>query len=161
MKYTETYVALQEYPDEITLAINISNCPFRCEGCHSPWLREDKGQVLSVSILDTLIEDNQGISCIGFMGGDRTLDEVQSLARHIHAKYPGLKVGMYSGRALLQDLKPLFPILDYIKVGPYIKEKGGLDSKDTNQVFYMIEHPRQGECSLHNWTHKFQKINLT
>lgn len=157
MRYAETYIALQEFPDEITLAINISNCPFRCEGCHSPWLREDKGQTLSATELDRLIEENKGISCVGFMGGDRTLDEVEFLARHIHDKYPGLKVGLYSGRSLMLDLKPLFPILNYIKIGPYIKEKGGLDSTETNQVFYMIEHLKQGGQSLHNWTHKFQR----
>ena len=158
MKYAETYIALQEFPDEITLAINISNCPFRCEGCHSPWLWEDKGQTLSASVLDSLIQSNKGISCVAFMGGDRTLDEVTELARHVRESYPELKIGIYSGRSLLQGLKPLIPVLDFIKIGPYLKDRGGLDSKTTNQVFYYIEHQKDGGYYFHDWTYKFQKL---
>jgi len=29
-------------------------------------------------------------------------------------------------------------LLDYIKLGPYVEEKGGLDNPNTNQRFYRI-----------------------
>ncbi len=29
---------------------------------------------------------------------------------------------------------------DYIKLGPYVKEKGGLRSKNTNQLFFQIDN---------------------
>ena len=38
MKYTDTQVTFSEFPDEIALCINISNCPWHCPGCHSPEL---------------------------------------------------------------------------------------------------------------------------
>ena len=34
VKYLETKVVLSEIPNEITLAINITNCPCVCKGCH-------------------------------------------------------------------------------------------------------------------------------
>ena len=34
-------VVFEEIPDEVTLAIEITNCPGMCVGCHSPWLRGD------------------------------------------------------------------------------------------------------------------------
>ena len=35
LKYVNTQEVFQEFPDEITLAINISKCPCHCRGCHS------------------------------------------------------------------------------------------------------------------------------
>ena len=46
LKYVDTKVVFQEIPDEITLAINISNCPCHCPGCHSSYLAEDIGNAL-------------------------------------------------------------------------------------------------------------------
>ena len=39
----DTSVVFLEIPDEICCAINISNCPHRCDGCHSQYLRKDIG----------------------------------------------------------------------------------------------------------------------
>ena len=38
LKYVNTDIVFQEIPDEVTLAVNISNCPCRCPGCHSQYL---------------------------------------------------------------------------------------------------------------------------
>ena len=54
LKYVDTQVVFREIPNEITLAINISNCPFKCEECHSPYLREDIGKPLDIEAIDTL-----------------------------------------------------------------------------------------------------------
>jgi len=35
LKYTTAQVVFSEIPDEITLAINLSNCPIHCPNCHS------------------------------------------------------------------------------------------------------------------------------
>ena len=43
MKYVNESVVFAEIPDEVTLAINISNCPCRCPGCHSKFLWGDIG----------------------------------------------------------------------------------------------------------------------
>ena len=46
LKYVDTLVSFQEVPDEISLCINISNCPCHCDGCHSPYLADDIGEYL-------------------------------------------------------------------------------------------------------------------
>ena len=39
-----TSVVMEEIPDKVTLAVDISNCTGLCEGCHSPFLRKDVGE---------------------------------------------------------------------------------------------------------------------
>ena len=68
LKYVDTLVSFQEVPDEITLCINISNCPCHCEGCHSAYLAEDIGTPLNWNaLLYDLIPNNKGITCICFI----------------------------------------------------------------------------------------------
>ena len=64
MKYTDTQITFTEFPDEISLCINISNCSFHCPGCHSPELWEDIGTELTEEELSKLIEANNGITCV-------------------------------------------------------------------------------------------------
>ena len=47
-------IVCQEIPDEISLAVNISCCPNRCPGCHSPWLWEDAGEPMTEEFLEAL-----------------------------------------------------------------------------------------------------------
>ena len=44
LKYVDAKVVFAEVPDEVTLAINISNCPCQCKGCHSSYLAQDIGK---------------------------------------------------------------------------------------------------------------------
>jgi len=132
MKYLDTAVTFREFPDEISLCINITNCPFHCSGCHSPELWEDVGTELTYGKLDDLIKTNKGITLVGFMGGDPIL--VNSLASYIKHNY-NIKVGWYWGGTDIP--KEVYLInFDYIKLGPYIKELGGLDNPNTNQRMY-------------------------
>jgi anaerobic ribonucleoside-triphosphate reductase activating protein len=149
MKYTDTQIGFQEFPDEISLLINISNCPFHCPGCHSPELWEDVGTELTFKELHRLIYVNKGITCIGFMGGKPK--EVNLLAEYIKNIDPPLKVGWYWGGTSIPEEIEL-ELFDFIKLGPYIKEKGGLDNPNTNQKFYHIENGK-----LVDWTYKFWK----
>ena len=52
LKYVNSSVVFQEIPDEVTLAINISNCPCHCPGCHSKYLWEDIGLPLTTGAID-------------------------------------------------------------------------------------------------------------
>lgn len=135
IKYLETLVAFAEIPDEITLCINITNCPCNCNGCHSSYLSKDIGEELNNDVLDKLISDNSGISCIAFMGGDSSPKEINDLAKYVKDKYP-ISIAWYSGRQeLSKDIN--LDNFDYIKLGPYIKELGPLTSKTTNQRLYQ------------------------
>ena len=57
LKYANYDIVFQEVPDEVTLAINISNCPNQCVGCHSKYLWRDEGYALDKDALDKLIEE--------------------------------------------------------------------------------------------------------
>lgn len=48
-------VVFAEVPDEVTLAINISNCPCQCKGCHSSYLAQDIGTELTFNEVRKLI----------------------------------------------------------------------------------------------------------
>lgn len=138
LKYVDAEVVFAEIPDEITLAINISNCPCHCEGCHSSYLAEDIGEPLDLQHLTDLIDKNKGITCVCIMGGDANPSEVDDIAQDIKEYYPELKVGWYSGRQELSKEIDLYNF-DYVKLGPYIKDKGPLNCKTTNQVLLEIE----------------------
>ena len=140
LKYVDTLVSFQEVPDEISLCINISNCPCHCEGCHSPYLAEDIGTELTWNELEKLIKNNIGISCVCFMGGDSCPDYIEQLALFIKYQswYP-LKVAWYSGKSSIpNDLD--ISLFNYIKVGPYIPKLGGLDKETTNQIMYKVDN---------------------
>lgn len=153
MKYVDTLVSFSEIPDEITLCINISNCPNKCERCHSPWLQENIGIELNNYELYDIINKNSGISCVCFMGGDSNPEEINNLAIKIKSK--NLKVGWYSGNSEISD-KINIKNFDYIKIGPYLKDKGPLSDKNTNQKMYKIIH-FTGMNSLKDITYKFWK----
>lgn len=70
IKYVGYDIVFREIPDETTLAINLSNCPCHCKGCHSSYLAGDVGEVLTVSKIEGMIESNKGITAVCFMGGD-------------------------------------------------------------------------------------------
>lgn len=139
MKYIGSEVVFREIPEEISLAINITNCPIHCPDCHSKILWEDVGDVLDWNELDGLIRGNPGITCVLFMGGDANLEEIKYLTLAIHTNYPTLKVALYSGNQL-SKLKKKIDIswFDYIKTGPFIKKFGPLNVKTTNQKLYKV-----------------------
>jgi anaerobic ribonucleoside-triphosphate reductase activating protein len=132
MKYTTTEIVMREFPGEITLAINISGCPNLCEGCHSPELRQDIGKELNYKVVEELIEQNKGITCIGFMGGDAYTEELKDIFGNLRWYKPDIKIGWYSGRDYLDT--DFIPYVDYYKFGSYQPKYGPLDSPTTNQV---------------------------
>lgn len=136
MKYTDTQVVFEEIPDEITLCLNISNCPVRCPGCHSKHLWGDIGEVLDDESLEKLVTENKGISCVCFMGHEDLsgIRDVVSLAESVKRKHAGIKVALFSGYDELPMEK--LGIFDYVKTGPYIDELGPLNSHTTNQRMY-------------------------
>lgn len=172
LKYIDTKVCFQEIPDEITLCINLSRCPCQCRGCHSSYLAEDIGKILTVSRIDKLLKQNEGITAICFMGGDNDPALVNHYANHIKNirkeyviskkeityGFTDIKVGWFSGK---QEIAKEIDLnnFDYIKVGPYIEELGPLNSPTTNQRFYKIVTSSTGKRNLVDITHKFWKNN--
>lgn len=139
LKYVDAKVVFAEVPDEVTLAINISNCPCQCKGCHSSYLAQDIGKPLNKVSLRELIEDNKGVSCVSFMGGDSDAIHLVALASWVKT-HTHLKVAWYSGRQELADIvAKQLQWFDFIKLGPYKEEFGPLNSRTTNQRLYRVE----------------------
>lgn len=139
LKYVNYGVVFQEIPCETTLSINISHCPIHCLGCHSKYLWDDIGSPLDVHSLNNLLKEyGSDITCVCFMGGDIDPETINSLAHHVKAEYPNLKVGWYSGYSHLSTCVSLLN-LDYVKLGPYNMKLGGLKSPATNQRLYKID----------------------
>ena len=159
LKYVDTLVTFSEIPDEISLCINVSNCPCHCMNCHSSYLAEDIGEELTLDKIYKLIDNNEGITCICFMGGDSSPKEIDMFARLIKDLYD-IKVAWYSGKQeLSKDIN--LSNFNYVKLGPYIEELGPLNSKTTNQRMYEVvyNHYEDGTTGyeLEDITYKFLK----
>ena len=158
LKVASFDIVFQEIPGEVTLALNLSNCPCHCPGCHSPHLAEDIGEPLTDELLEGLLARyGSMITCVAFMGGDADPAEVARWAAyisHLSISPSPLKTAWYSGRQQLPESLSVkrsvseavcqcnglsgtagLPF-DYIKLGPYIESLGGLKSPTTNQRLY-------------------------
>lgn len=152
LKYINTQVVFREFPDETTLSFNISNCPIHCKDCHSKYLWEDVGIELSMpNILKELELYKSGITCIGLMGGDSSPQDINKIAKDIKENLKDVKIGWYSGKDSISLYIDLINF-NYIKLGPYIEEYGGLDNPNTNQKLFEVN-----DGKLINITHKLWK----
>jgi len=148
LKYYNYDIVFQEVPDEVTLAVNISNCPNHCPGCHSPHLCKDIGKQLDEETISNMISKyNKCITCFCFMGGDANQDEVIKMAEYVHTKF-NKKVAWYSGKQTFP--KNITPF-QYLKLGPYNPKYGGLDKKTTNQRMYKINNKKPVDITNRFW----------
>ena len=140
LRFVNYNIVFQEVPGEVTLAINLSNCPNRCKGCHSPYLREDIGKILDNNVLAELLEKyGNSVTCICFMGGDASPKSVEDCSVFLRNETNGkIKIGWYSGRNSF-PMECSIQNFNYIKLGYYDEYMGGLDSETTNQRFYQVE----------------------
>lgn len=149
LKVIDFQIGMIEVPDEISLTIGISNCPFRCPGCHTPLMQEDVGVILKDVLDKKIIENIDGITCVCFLGGDIDLEEVAYLSKKIKENYH-LKTAIYLGAETIN--KKYYKYFDFIKLGQYKIKLGGLDSINTNQRFYEVKNDK-----LIDITYRFQK----
>lgn len=152
LKYIGYSIVLQEVPDEITLAFNISGCPYHCDGCHSSYLWDYAGRFVSDDLQDVLKKYSGLITCVCFMGGDQNREDLDEMLRCI--KKMNLKTAIYTGNDT-PDLN--WDLLDYVKCGHYDKKLGGLSSRNTNQK--MLRKSADGEWE--DITYKFWKEGKT
>lgn len=135
MKFYQYTVVFQEVPDEITLAFEITNCPHKCEGCHSPHLLEDIGTELTIDVFKEVLGKYFGmITNVAFFGGEQ-YDEMEEMLDY--AKDLGLKTTLWTGGC---DVAPrIKEKLNFLKTGEYRHELGGLQSEDTNQKYINVK----------------------
>jgi anaerobic ribonucleoside-triphosphate reductase activating protein len=139
LKYYNYDIVFQEIPNEVTLAINITNCPNRCKGCHIPRLQDNTGEELNEKIITTLLgKYASAITCFCFMGGDAEPYRIVELGNYISCLYPRIKLAWYSGCDVLPEGfdKTVF---QYIKLGGYNEKTGSLKCETTNQHLFEVQ----------------------
>ncbi len=157
LKYTDTQVCFQEVPDEITLCINLSNCPCHCKGCHSPYLAEDIGKVLVYSRIERLIKENRGITAICFMGGDNDPKSINHYAKLIKESYIekvdevckiNQMISLHKGVTLFpgDEMMLMHPIPNPIKVGWYSGRQELSEDIDLKNFDFIKLGPYREEC---------------
>ncbi len=129
-----TSVVIEEIPDKLTLAVEISNCQGNCIGCHSPFLKSDIGEELTPERVSALIADNFGVNCFLFLGEGSDRKALLDLASYLRLNHPSLELALYSGRKAVEE--DIWEAFDYVKIGPYIESLGPLNSVTTNQRLY-------------------------
>lgn len=157
VKYCGSHIAFQEVPNEVSLILSITNCPNNCDGCHSPWLRADIGNELSVGEIRYMLDGYPGgITCVCFMGTGKEPKELAPLVLSVHRS--GYKVCIYDGNdtpdllTYLQSMGEDY-LPEYYKFGSYKKELGGLDSPITNQRMLKLWPTHQYE-DITSWFYK-------
>lgn len=161
IKYASYAVTFAEVPDEVCLTIQVTNCPCRCDGCHSAYLQQDIGADLEKD-LPSLLEQYKGrVTCVCFMGSGNDLEALARCVGIVHGF--GLRVAIYTGNAFnamlhawLQYVTFLYGLPEYVKTGVYVKELGGLDSEKTNQQMWKLE----GEFTYQDITSRFWKKRI-
>lgn len=160
VNYLYSSILLQEIPHEISLGFQITGCKIACTDCHSPFVWNPYyGNPLTKEVIDRHLIQAKHSSCILFLGGEDKPDLLE-LALECRRSYDQ-KLALYSGRDLsyffstdLTDPSPWISTLDYLKVGPYKKELGGLSDPRTNQRLYKIEE------SVYS-VHEYELVDIT
>ena len=134
IKYKDSYVVFEEIPDRVTLAFSISNCQNRCKGCHSAFLRKDVGDILDEEVLVKKFSKTiSRCNCVLFLGEGNDIDGLIRLSDYIRTEF-NVETAIYSGRDSVEDC--IFEHFDYVKVGSYQADLGGLNKRTTNQRLY-------------------------
>ena len=155
LKYLYCKELFAEVPGEITLGISISGCMIQCKGCHSRELWEDKGEPLDVETLCGLLNQHNGITCLCLFGGEHDIDALTELFMYAHKR---VKTAWYCGLDIIpKDKIGIKQHLDYLKLGHFDIELGGLDSPTTNQRLYKLDHQGDGNYWETDITHQLQK----
>ena len=161
LKYLYISELFREIPGEISLGISISGCQLHCVGCHSRELWEDKGTPLDVETLCGLLNQHKGITTLLLLGGEHDIDTLIELFQYAHKR---VKTAWYAGLDMIpKDKQAILDYLDWVKLGHYDPDLGGLDFPTTNQRLYEYS-PYYSDCSIlgigwRDITHKLQKAH--
>lgn len=136
MNYLTKQIVFREIPNEISLSYLITGCPLRCSGCHSAdsWNPAAGGRLTMEHFLRDLKTYEGWITCVLFLGGEWYPKELQE--RLQMAQNLGLKTALYTG--LDQIDSSIVAHLNFLKTGPYQKDRGGLDQARSNQKLVNV-----------------------
>lgn len=150
----ECGIGMLEVPDEISYCITFTNCPIHCKGCHSTHNWNNHSNEFNIHILEDILEKYDAkVTCICFLGGEWDVSFKEFL--EFVKENSNLKTCLYTGKDDVEEFKDILNLLDFIKVGHYDEEKGGLDCSTTNQIMYEVNNK---DLSLKDITNKFRRI---
>lgn len=134
--YTEICLSPYEVPEHNSICIYISGCCNHCKNCHYPMLQKTNfgDELLGNFKKIVQLYENQA-TCICFLGeGKNTAYEHEEFYQMIRiAKKYNLKTCLYCGRDI--EVEEWMKIFDFVKLGSYQEDCGGLNDKTTNQKF--------------------------
>ncbi|WP_404398142.1 anaerobic ribonucleoside-triphosphate reductase activating protein [Idiomarina loihiensis] len=146
LHYSAEQVVWQEVPGEVALAYTITGCPVGCKGCHSvdSW-PVGSGSPLTREHLTQQLQKYHGlIICVLFLGGEWQPTALLKLLKQVRNE--GLETCLYTG---YEDVSlTLREQLTYLKTGPWIAARGGLESPTTNQRFYDLRTLQLLNCEF-------------
>lgn len=153
MNYLSKQIVFQEVPNEVAMSFLITGCPLKCSGCHSAsaWNKEI-GTKLSPATLGEAIKPYQEfITTVLFLWGEWEEDVLMELITT--TKKLWLKAALYTGLGIGEVSSSLLEKLNYIKVGRWVQELGGLDSPTTNQRMYNL-NTKEDITYYFNWNNE-------
>lgn len=156
--YNRILVAGIEYEDlasfpGISTSVFLQGCNIHCKGCfNSEVWGTDGGVEWSTSDLYKSITQSPIVKQIVWLGGEPTL-QARNILPVVHklkdngysqVLFTGHKLGVFK-RLMVQDsaLGEVVRCMNYVKIGPYIKELYDPDLKyrgSSNQEFYKVEN---------------------
>lgn len=156
LKYVSFAISFTEVPDEVCLAVQVSNCGHRCYGCHSPYLQKNRGEDLERDLFDLLRLYASRVTCVCFMGDGGDPEAMFRCALMVH-KY-GLKAAVYTGNnegnVMMASSYNGCEHFDYVKTGEYDIDLGGLSSPTTNQRMFKWNNDNWEDITYKFWKKK-------
>lgn len=135
--YSSTAISFREVPNEIARCFSISECGLRCSEWPIPGPQGTCGEPLTPEVMDKLIGDDalDGVNVYAFLGEGDDREALRELLATAHDY--GMLTCLYTSSDNISDFEDLMHLLDYIKIGHYDSELGGLDKETTNQRYYI------------------------
>jgi anaerobic ribonucleoside-triphosphate reductase activating protein len=138
-----------EIPGELALTIMFNNCQQHCPSCHSPylWLKRKTFSLVELTAkVYEFINKYPDITAILLMGGDTNGLTQQEFYDLIDVLGDIRPIGIYSGSSSKEHQENLYHVtrnlesVQWLKLGDFKQELGGLETPGTNQRFYKKEY---------------------
>lgn len=138
---------------------NVTGCPRKCPGCHTPELQTEAGETLDSDTVKSIVRyhaitEKEPITTILFFGGDHDPEFISLLEEVWEEYYMQFSLALYTGVETKEEVSPyLRRYLRYLKVGSYKESLGPITSNTTNQRLWDLSKNL-------DITHKFWKTNI-
>lgn len=138
LKIAQVSTGFIEVPNHISLCVYTQGCKRQCKDCHNPtlWSFDGGEKVLEIEA-ELLINEHPMCDYVVYLGGE-PLDQLQGLiAFSKEFKKLNKRICLYTGYQFSEIDKELLKYIDIVVDGEFVKEKGPVTSKTTNQKIWL------------------------